>query len=37
LAEVASFENGELLPQSSRFQGELVARYEECTDVRNDR
>ena len=32
-----SFEDGELLPQSSGFQCERVARYEERTDVREDR
>ena len=32
-----SFENRELLPQSSGFQCESVARYEEGTNVRDDR
>ena len=36
-SRLLSLENDELLPQSSGFQCEPVARHEECTDVREDR
>ena len=36
-SRLLSFEDGELLPQSSGLQCEPVARYEQRTDVRDDR
>ena len=36
-SRLLSFEDGELLPQSSGFQCKPVARYEQRTDVRDDR
>ena len=36
-SRLLSFEDGELLPKSSGFQCEPVARYEQSTDVRDDR
>jgi hypothetical protein len=36
-SRVLSFEDGELLPQSSGFQCKPVARYEQRTDVRDNR
>jgi hypothetical protein len=35
-SRLLSFEDGELLPKSSGFQCEPVARYEQSTDVRYD-
>jgi hypothetical protein len=36
-SRLLSFEDGELLPKRSGFQCEPVARYEQSTDLRDDR